>query len=85
MESAEGTWLERERSAEVARPQTVGPLAGAGSEKREWPVEGARPELEPVEGAWPGEEAGLAARLRPKKVGPVEGVGVERQWPEEEV
>lgn len=26
---------------------------------------------------------GLAERLRPKKVGPVKGVGAERQWPEE--
>lgn len=83
MESAEETWLEWEWSAEVAKPQTVGPLEGAGSEKRKWPVEGAWPELESVEGAWPGKMEGLAERLRPKKVGPVKGVGAERQWPEE--
>lgn len=67
----------------MSRPPTVGPLEGAGSEKREWPVEGAWPELESVEGAWPGKREGLAERLRPKKMGTVEVVGAERQWPEE--
>ena len=59
----------------------MGPLEGAGSEKRAWPVEGAWPELESVEGAWSGKREGLAELLRPIKVGPVERVRAER--PEE--